>query len=388
MADAATLGSAQLHRLTAPSRALSDETPLDDLLEITVDTAESLLGAESVVLLVQGERDEPLIRASRGVSEEALARFDVSLDETLFERLSTLLEPRARPAPFVGVPLLARGAVVGLLVVLLREERPDERDEWVLSALADQASAALEHAIRESTRADLAAQVDELRERGRRQEHALQVVQHDLRTPLGAIRGYLDLLELGAYGPLTERQGSALERIDVAVGHLEALVDEALEMSRVLAGAVAVTLGPVGAREVMEEAAGMLALAARAVPVALRVQAPDGLRVRADGGRLRQVLVHLLDNAIKHGAPDGEVLVECVADADGQTATFRVSDDGPGVAAERAREIFEPYKSFGGRGGSGLGLAIARGVTELMGGEIGLESRTSGATFFVRLPRA
>ena len=388
MSEATALGDAHLHRLTAASRALSGETPLEDVLEITVDTAESLLGAESVVLLLHAADGKLEVRAARGLADEARERFDATLDERLFERLSSLLDAPRRPAPFLGVPLLARGSVVGLLVVLLGKERPEERDEWLLSALADQASAALEHALGEAARVDLAAQVEDLRVRGQRQEHALQVVQHDLRTPLGAIRGYLDLLERGAYGPLTQRQGGALKRVDVAVEHLEKLVEEALEMSRVLAGEVSVTREPVPAGRVIEEATGMVALEAREARISLRTQVPDDLRVLADGGRLRQVLVHLLDNSIKHGSSDSEVLVACAADADANTATFRISDHGPGIAPELAGEIFEPHKSFGTRGGSGLGLAIARGVTELMGGEIGMESPDSGATFFVRLPRA
>jgi two-component system, cell cycle sensor histidine kinase PleC len=389
MSEATSIGSGErLYGLTATSRALSDETPLDELLEITAETAESLLGAESVVLLVQDREHALEIRAARGLSDEALKRFDLSMDEALFERLSSLLDAPRRPAPFIGVPLVARGKVVGLLVVHLPRERPDERDEWILSALADQASAALEHALQQAARVDLAAQLDELRARGRLQEHALQVVQHDLRTPLGAIRGYLDLLEHGAYGPLAPRQSRALQRIGVAVEHLETLVEEALEMSRVLAGDVSVTCEPVQLGPLIEQAMGMVELDARDAHITLRRRGGDDLRVLADEGRLRQVLVHLLDNAIRHGGENAEVRIDCVPDEGSESVSVRISDDGPGVAPELADEIFEPYKSFGGRGGSGLGLAIARGVTALMGGEIGRERTGSGATFFVRLPRA
>jgi signal transduction histidine kinase len=379
---------ASLHRLTAPSRALSYEASLSDLLRITVETAESLLGAEKVVLLLQEPDDRLEIRAARGVSDEAAKRFDASLDETLFSRLSALLGDE-RPASLVGVPLLARGRVRGLLVVLLDESARAERDEWVLSALADQASAVLEHALQEAANEDLTSRLQELHARGRRQEQALQVVRHDLATPIGAIRGYLDLLERNAYGPLRPRQKIALGRIEVAVSHLEALVEEALEMSRLHAGDVRPACQPVQIRPVIDEALGMVEIAARDARVRLRADVPEGLSVMGDEGRLRQVLVHLLDNAIKHGGVEGEVLVTAVEDDWAETATLRITDDGPGVTPEVANEIFEPYKTFGERGGSGLGLAIARAVTELMGGEIGMESGgPSGAMFFVRLPRA
>ena len=383
------LGQEQnLDRLTATIRALGERVDVDDLLRITVETAESLLGAQKVVLLIQDEDDRARIRAARGVSEEAASRFESALDESLFSRLARLLGAD-RPTSFLGMPLLVRGRVRGLLVVLLDKAKRSERNEWLLSALADQASIALAHGLQEATNEDLASRLAELRSKGRRQEQALQVVRHDLGTPVGAIRGYLNLLERDVYGPLTPRQRTALRRIDIAVSHLEALVEEALEMSRLHSGEVVVARVPVPVRPVVEEALGMVEIVAREARVRLRADIAAGLTIRGDGGRLRQVLVHLLDNAIKHGGKDGEVLVTATGDEGRGVATLRVSDQGPGVAAERMGEIFEPYKTFGGRGGSGLGLAIARAVTELMGGEIGVETETSeGATFFVRLPLA
>ena len=380
-------GDANFHRLTATSRALGYEASLSDLCQITVQTAESLLGARKVVLLLQDANDRLEIRAARGVSEDAARRFDATLDETLFSRLSALVGGEL-PASLVGVPLVARGRVRGLLAVLLDESGRSERDEWVLSALADQASAAVEHALQEATNEDLASRLDELRTTGLRQEQALQVVRHDLSTPVGAIRGYLDLLERDAYGPLTPRQRMALGRVGVAVSHLEALVEEALEMSQLSAGEVILVREPVQVRPVVDQALAMIELPAQDARVRVRAEVPESLTVLCDGGRLRQVLVHLLDNAIKHGGMDGEVLVTGEDDHPAETATIRIKDAGPGVEPDVANEIFEPYKTFGERGGSGLGLAIARGVTELMGGEIGMERHgASGATFFVRLPR-
>lgn len=377
-----------LHRLTATSRALSDKSTVAEMLRITVETAESLLGADKVVLLLQDDEGRVGIRAARGVSIEAASRFDASFDESLFSRLGTLLGADL-PTSFVGMPLLARGEVRGLLVVLLDKAKRSERNEWVLSALADQASAALEHGLQEATNEDLASRLAELHTKGRRQEQALQVVRHDLGTPIGAIRGYLNLLERDVYGPLTPRQRTALQRIDIAVLHLEALVEEALEMSRLYSGEVTVACQPVVVRRVIEEALGMIELPAREARVRLRADVPADLSILCDAGRLRQVLVHLLDNAIKHGGTGGEVLVLGARDDPPETATLRICDEGPGISPEMAHEMFEPYKKFGDRGGSGLGLAIARAVTELMGGQIGVEASVpKGATFYVRLPCA
>lgn len=379
----------RLERLTAPSRAITYAAPLRDVLRITVETAQDLLDADRVVLMLQGGDDVLRIRAAVGLDPETVQRLPDALDETLPERLNAVfggdLEDR-----FLGVPVVAQGKIVGLLAALLRQPRQEERDEWLLSALADQAALALTGARQAARTTDLEERLRTLEIQDERQEQALRVVRHDLRTPLGAIRGYVDLLQRGVYGPVTDRQRIALDRLWVATSHLDSLVDNAIEMSRLQAGEVTVACRPVGVSDVVDEAFKLVELQARDARIALARDVPASLRVRGDAARLRQVLVQLLDNALKHAPSETTVRVTVAHEASAAgMVTIRVADEGPGVEPEHAAAVFEPYRRFGSGMGSGLGLTIARAVTDLMSGTLELENPGGpGATFVLRLPVA
>lgn len=377
----------ELRRLTAASRALTYAATLEDVLEITVDAAQQMLDAERVVLMLQGPGPELEIRASRGLPPDARARFEETLDETLVTRLSAIFGPDAE-ARFLGVPLVVRGRIVGLLAVLVGGPHQEQRDEWLLSALADQASVALDRARVETTAARLHERLGSLEERESRHEQALRIVRHDLRTPLAAIRGYVELLKEGLYGPVTERQEQALDRLWTATSHLDSLVENADEMSRLQAGEVDVHSAPVSVATVVAEAAGLVELEARHARIGIEVRVPEDLTARADQARLRQVLVQLVDNALKYSPAGTKVEVTAEEEPSGWVR-ITVSDQGPGIEPEHAEAVFEPYKRFAAGPGSGLGLAIARAVTDLMEGRLELErGRSGGATFALRLPAA
>jgi phosphoserine phosphatase RsbU/P len=375
-----------LLRLTAASRALTYAASLEEVLEITVDAAAVLLDAERVALMLQ-EGPSLQVRASRGIGAEEAGRFGAALDESLVDRLTAIFGEDTRDR-FLGVPLVVHGRIVGLLTALSEQRRRDERDEWLLSALADQAAVAVERSRLAASSVDLERRLAEVEAHDLRQEHALRVVRHDFQTPLGAIRGYLDLLQRGMYGPVTDRQMSALGRLWTATAHLESLIRNALEMGRLQAGEVSVRCEPVPVRTVVEEAVGLVEHRARQTRINLKAEVPEGAMAKADAARLRQVLVQLLDNSLKYSPPDTEVRVVATR-AEGRPGrlTIRVSDDGPGIDPEHADAIFEPYKRFAAGTGSGLGLAIARAVTALMDGQLELESTEApGATFALTLP--
>jgi signal transduction histidine kinase len=376
----------RLDRLTATSRAVSYESPLEEVLDVSLESAASLLGIDRIVALLQEPGGGLRILAVHCLSAEDAARFRADLDETLFDRLREILRPE-QDQQLVGAPIMAAGKVVGLLAMPVGPGGHDERDQWILAALADQVSVAVSHARHEATNQDLTRRLAELQAQGQRQESALHVVRHDLSTPVGAILGYIDLFQRGAYGRLSASQRAALGRINVAATHLQAVMENALEMGRLQSGRVSVSLGAVSVATAIDEAIAIVQLRAHGADTRLKAEVPSALDVLADRAMLRQVLVHLLDNAIKFGGTGSEVLVSAGIEADSRSVVIRVSDGGPGVAAEVTDEIFMPYKSYGG--GTGLGLAIARAVLDLMGGEIGLaDGGGSGATFFVRLPRA
>jgi signal transduction histidine kinase len=251
---------------------------------------------------------------------------------------------------------------------------------------------ALERAGHRDANAELEKEIGDLRIVRGRQEHALRIVGHDLRTPLGAVRGYVDLFESGFLGPLTPAQRKAMDRIRVATVHIDGLVENALEMSRLHAGEVAVKATEVELRPVVEDSMGLMELHAERAGITLRIEVPSDMSVCADPARLRQVLVQLLDNAIKYAPPQTEVRVSAfVEDGSDPHVAIRVQDGGSGIPLGDAERVFEPYQRLasGSGSGSGLGLTIARAVTRLMAGDLVLEQNGQpGATFTLRLPAA
>lgn len=373
-----------LTRLTAVSRALTYAISLDEVLEITVECAADLLEAERVVLMLLGSDDLLEIRAHRGVEPEVAERFREPLDESLIGRLGGVLGPNAAES-FLGVPLVVRGSVMGLLAILGPGGPPSERDEWLLSALADQASVALE-----STRAgqrDVRDPHSEVEIPGGHRDDALRMVGHDLKSPLSALNGYLHLLATEAYGPLNDAQRATVERLTSITGHVASLADSIVDIGRLASGSLHLDCGPLKVAPVVSEAVTVLGLAPQQEGVEVQVSVPEDLQAHGHRDRLRQVLVHLMDNAVKHAPRQTDVTVS--AAEEGEEVVIRVHDRGPGVPPDRVEEIFEPYRRLEGEmtGGMGLGLAIARGLIERMGGTVSVDPAPNGATFVVRLPR-
>ena len=375
-----------LERLTGVSRALTNTASVDEVLDIAVDTARELLDAPRAVLMLRDEDGLLRVRAARGVEPEQVERFREPLDETLTTRLNALFGPAAEER-FLGVPLVVRDRVMGLLAVLQREVVWETRDEWLLAALADQVSVGLERA--RPGEPDLERRLRELEAEEARREEALRIMGHDMRSPLSSLLGYLHLLGAETFGPVTDSQRAAIERLEAIAEHLESLVSTALEMGQLAAGRIHVECGPVQVRPVLEAALGIVELRAQAADVALQLDAPDDLVARAEADRLRQVLIQLLDNAIKFSPAEGTIRIRAAREAGPpDRVVIRVSDDGPGIERAHSDHIFEPYRRLGDEtGGFGLGLSLARAVTELMDGELLLEDHDApGATFAVRLP--
>jgi PAS domain S-box-containing protein len=222
----------------------------------------------------------------------------------------------------------------------------------------------------------------------------LSRMSHELRTPLNAILGFAQLMELA---PLDGEDADNLTQITRAGRHLLMLVNDALDVSRIEAGQLALDLVPLPAWPALAESLDQIrpAAAARSLVVApLPVNPPD-LRVQADPNRLRQVLANLLSNAVKYNVPGGRIQLDCrpLEEASGARIRIAVSDTGVGIAAGRMDEVFLPFQRLGaetsGIEGTGLGLAVTKSLVEAMGGTIGVGSVEGvGTTFYVDLPAA
>jgi len=218
----------------------------------------------------------------------------------------------------------------------------------------------------------------------------LSRMSHELRTPLNAILGFSQVLALpqqGLDGPARER----VRQIEAAGWHLLELIDEVLNLSRIEAGAMTVSIEPVELRELAAHALEMAAPLAARQSVHLEGLAPGpALWVRADRKRLLQVLNNLLSNGIKYNRPQGRVRLHAqVLDDRVQLA---VEDSGRGLSTAQQAQLFVPFTRFddGGRTeGTGIGLVITKRLVELMGGTLDLSSAPGeGSTFRVTLPAA
>ena len=388
--------ASRMWRLTNVSRALTNASSSDSMLALTLDCAIDLLSADKAVLMLNGDDGLLHVRASRGLDADLVERFREPLDETVVQRLEALFGPSARDR-FLGVPLVVRGRVIGLLAVDRGRSSPvSEDEEWLLSALADQASIALDAASHDERRSALEEQLAQMTESRANTHRALQIAGHDLRTPLNAMQGYVELLRAGVFGPVNDRQAELLERVQVVGRHFQSVLDNVLEMARLANGALNIKIAVVSIENAVRDASMMLTPAAKKKGVTITCNFDRKPMVYADPDRLRQVVLHLLDNAVKYTPIDSDVIVttDILRENGTDWGTIRVQDAGPGIPPEKAEEAFAPYRRLYTRkvddpGGTGLGLSIARSLTELMGGSINVLSNTEpGATFRICLPLA
>jgi signal transduction histidine kinase len=388
--DAAGPEFAQLRRLTEISRALTYTTTLEQVTRLTVERGAELLGAGAAVLMLPDADGLLHVRAAHGIDEERVARFRAPLDDEVIGRLQGLL---AVPDDcFIAVPLVVGGAVTGLLAVA-RRQPCGAADESLLSALADQAAVAIENArLGGEIRVEMEDRLRASEGATSAKDRALATLAHDIRTPIGAIDGYSEILETEIHGPINDRQRETLGRIRMSGRHLLSLLDNVMDMARLTAGVGSVGAEPVRLEEVAREAVHMLVPAADARLQDLRLGEQADVVVRADHARVRQVLVNLIGNAVKFTPQDGTITVTTAvhAAAGASWGEVRVADSGPGIAEAERAAVFEPFYRSEGTAeapGVGLGLAISHGLVQQMGGELLLESEVGrGSTFMVRLP--
>lgn len=378
----------RLHRLTEVSRALTWAVSLDAVLELAADCCVDLLDVPRVLVCLEDEDGMLRVGASRGVDPERAAAFSARAIERITFDLEALFGADAA-GRFLGVPIVVRGRVRGLLATWRTgPEAPSESEEWLLSALADQTALAIEGAREEKERLALEAKVDQMEQSRSATEHALRIAGHDLRTPLNSMQGYLALLASGVFGTLEPRQADIIARIQQIGTHLNSVLENVFEIARLTSRDPEIRLDAVRASDLAQQALSVVEQQANDRGLRIRLQVPDDLWLAADPDRVRQVLVHLLDNAVKY-APDGSE-VEVTGAATGRDwGRIVVKDEGPGIPAGHAEAIFEPgHRVVGERdpGGTGLGLSIARELVRAMDGDLRLLSPGGpGSRFELRL---
>jgi signal transduction histidine kinase len=229
--------------------------------------------------------------------------------------------------------------------------------------------------------------VRELQHRETLTRDFLMRVTHDLRTPLTAIRGHTQALTDGVVP--TEAIPRSLHAIDDESGRLEALVTDLLDLAKLEARRFRLDLEAVEGTPLVDRAFQAYAGEAARRTMKYEQEIAELPTLYTDGARVRQIIGNLIDNAFRW-APDGGTVRVSAHPRPGGGAIVVVSDNGPGISAERQMEIFEPFRSENtpdGQHGSGLGLAISRQLARALGGDLRVESRLgAGSRFILELP--
>jgi len=221
----------------------------------------------------------------------------------------------------------------------------------------------------------------------------LSRMSHELRTPLNAMLGFAQLLELDRRPRLAEHQRGWVAQVLQAGWHLLEMINDTLDLSRIEAGMLRLSLVPVPLQPLVAHCAAMVAPAAARRDIRVDVQLDaDAGHVRGDETRIKQVLSNLLSNAVKYNRPGGRVELR-VQRGGGGTVTLSVVDTGMGLSAAQIAELFQPFNRLGREQGevegTGIGLVISRRLAELMDGSLEVRSTEGqGATFVLTLPAA
>jgi PAS domain S-box-containing protein len=283
---------------------------------------------------------------------------------------------------YMCVPLLSHGSVLGVLTLVSAESgrRYTESDLRFAEEIAARASLAIENAY----------VYEEARQANLLKDEFLATLSHELRTPLNAVLGYTRMLRSGLVP--AERESQALGIVERNANSLAQLVEDVLDISRIIAGKIRLNVQAVDLAHVVQDAVASVAPAAEAKGVRIQVITdPQTPHVSGDPERLQQVVWNLLSNAVKFTPRGG--CVQARLERINSHVEIVVSDTGVGIRPEFLPHVFERFRQADSRfsrehGGLGLGLAIARHIIEMHGGTIHAASggEGEGATFRAKLP--
>jgi GAF domain-containing protein len=340
--------------------------------------------------MVAAIRDRRIGADETAMGKAAAERRPLQIPDVLKQSSSGVLDiiVRAGYRAVLFVPLMRSDQIVGALVV--RRKTPGEFAQGAVELLrtfADQSVLAIQNArlfreIEQKSR--------ELELASKHKSQFLANMSHELRTPLNAILGYTELVLDNVYGETPAKMRTVLQRIETNGKHLLGLINDVLDLSKIEAGQLTLSLAPYSLKDVVHSVYSAVEPLAADKKIAFKIDvARDMPGGYGDERRLTQVLLNLVGNAIKF-TDAGEVAINA---ASGNGA-FRVSvrDTGPGISEADQAKLFQEFQQADNsitkkKGGTGLGLAISKRIIELHGGQISLQSAAGqGSTFSFTLP--
>jgi signal transduction histidine kinase len=298
---------------------------------------------------------------------------------------------------YMVVPLRARGRLLGALTFVSADDdlHYTPRDLLFAEDLASRIATAMDNARlygeAQQARTEALDALARAADADRAKADFLATMSHELHTPLNAIAGYAELLELGMQGPISPQQREAIARIRQAQRQLLGVVDDILTFSRAENQGLQMMIETVDINQSIDRVRFLVEPLMRGSRLETEVAPCDPpLTVLADRERMQHIIVNLLSNAVKFSPPASPIRIEC--EKVGNCAAIHVIDAGAGIPGEKLELIFEPFVQ-GSAGftrtapGSGLGLAISRDLARLMGGELSVESDLGvGSRFTLTLP--
>ena len=386
-----------VRRLEAVTDTALARLSLEDLLSELLVRVRSILRADTAaILLLSG--DELMARVAKGLEEEVEAGVRIPLGRGFAGRVAAerrpifiadvehadVVNPILRQKgvrSLLGVPILFEGKVIGVLHVgTLKRRLFDRHDAQLLQIVADRIGLGIEYA----------RLYREAQETSRLKDEFLATVSHELRTPLTPSLAWVSQLRRRALDPV--RTARALEAIDRSARAQARLVDDLLEVSRMIGGKLHLDVRPMRLASAIEAAIEAMRPAAGAKNIRVETRLDPRIDlIQGDPDRLQQGVWNLLSTAIKFTPEGGHV--EVTLERVDSHFELTVRDTGKGIAPEFLPYLFERFRQADASvtralGGLGLGLAIARHLVELHGGTVEAQSagERKGATFRVRIP--
>jgi signal transduction histidine kinase/ActR/RegA family two-component response regulator len=398
---------ADLRRLHDLSVKLSAHVDLPTLLNEVLTAVCALQRAPMGLLMLYNQDDHDLtVAASVGLQADALttlARVSVGTGvcgTAVSERKPCVVKDIRRDGRFetdhrfaalIGaravscVPLQARtGQIVGAIATYFRiPHRPTAREIQLVELYGGQASEFIENA----------RQYQQIRDASRLKDEFLATISHEIRTPLNAVLGWTRVLQMTGMSPTEDRGLRALQAIERNSRIQAQLVEDLLDISRIVSGKMQMTFEPVNLPATIEAAIETVRPGAENKHLDVQCDLEPAIVVFGDPARLQQVVWNVLVNAVRFTPEDGSIHIRL--ERHGTSAHLSVRDSGMGIAPEFLPHVFDRFRQGDGsvtrsNGGLGLGLAIVRHVGEAHGGEVRAESRGlgQGATFTIALPLA
>jgi signal transduction histidine kinase/HAMP domain-containing protein len=403
----------ELKALAEVGRAVSSTLDLDTVLTTIISRATQLSGTEGGLIYEYDDVTEELrLRATQNFEEELVETLrvrplrkgegvggrvvetrapfqvpDITAEGAYRVHIRDILI-RAGYRALLAVPLVREQQAIGAFLVGRKHPGEFAREAVeLLATFASQSALAMQNA--RLFRA-LEEKSQQLELASRHKSEFLAGMSHELRTPLNAILGYTELIADRIYGEVPEKIGEVLERVQRSGHHLLGLINDVLDLSKIEAGQLVLTLSKYSFNDILQAVAGAVGSLATEKQLRLKVDSAEDLPAGlGDERRITQVLLNLVGNAIKF-TDAGEVAVRVVNS--GGEFLVSVADAGPGIAQEDQQRIFEEFQQSGSsltktKGGTGLGLSISKRIVEMHGGRIWVQSTLGkGSTFFFSVP--